>query len=195
DIPEMGMGTSFIVRPLPGSDEFYLCWTDGYLEHRVFNLVFDSDGNVIVDWHIAYDYSDEDPEDVKYIDGVVDEEGNLYIVYAQVETEPQIDYFPTFGWFDHSYLGIEDTTVSSPETECITLSQNPVQGGVQFILSTNETVTLKVFDLTGREVSSVEVSDGTGFWNGTAYSGERLPAGVYTVVCHQSISELFTLLY
>ncbi|MCK5036228.1 MAG: hypothetical protein KAS73_10075 [Candidatus Sabulitectum sp.] len=194
ELPGMSPGPSFIVRLIPGSDEFYLCWTDGYLEHRVFNLVFDSDGNVIVDWHIAYDYSDEDPEDIKHIDGVVDEEGNLYIIYRQGETEPYLGTYPTFGWFDHSYLGIEDTAVSSPESESITLSQNPVQGGVQFILSTNETTTLKVFDLMGREVSSVEISDGTGFWNGTAYSGERLPAGVYTATGAQGISMQFSLL-
>ncbi|MCD4707638.1 MAG: hypothetical protein K8S62_07850 [Candidatus Sabulitectum sp.] len=194
ELPEMAPSKDFIVRQIPGSDQFYLCWTDGYLEHRVFNLVFDSEGNVIVDWHIAYDYIDEDPEDVKNIDGVVDEEGNLYIVYVQVETEPQIDYFPTFGWFDRSYLGIEDTTDSLPETECITLSQNPVQGGVQYFLSTNETTILKVFDLLGRQVSSVEISDGTGFWNGVGYSGERLPAGVYTATGAQGISMQFTLL-
>lgn len=195
ELPGMAPSTSFIVRPLSGSDEFYLCWTDGYLEHRVFNLVFDSDGNIVVDWHIAYDYSDEDPEDVRFIDGVVDDQGNLYIVYVQVETEPQIDYFPTFGWFDHSYLGIEDTAVSSPEPECIILSQNPVQGGVQFILSTNETTILKVFDLLGRQVSSVEISDGTGFWNGTGYSGKKLASGVYVIVCTSGIFEFFTLLY
>ncbi|MCD6588880.1 MAG: hypothetical protein J7K88_10060 [Candidatus Fermentibacteraceae bacterium] len=194
ELPEMAPSKDFIVRQIPGSDQFYLCWTDGYLEHRVFNLVFDSDGNIIVDWHIAYDYIDEDPEDVKNIDGVVDDHGNLYIIYAQVETEPQIDYFPTFGWFDHSYLGIDDTAGSLPEVECITLSQNPVQGGVQFSLSTSETVVLKIFDLMGREVSSVEISDGTGFWNGTGYSGERLPAGVYTVVCDPGISQRFSLL-
>ena len=194
ELPEMAPSKSFIVRPLPGSDEFYLCWTDGYLEHRVFNLVFNSDGDIIVDWHVAYDYSDEDPEDVSHIDGVVDEQGNLYIIYAQVETEPQIDYFPTFGWFDHSYLGIEDTTRSAPEAEYITLSQNPVQGGVQFTLTTDETVVLKILDLMGREVSSVEISDGTGFWNGTAYSGERLPAGVYTATGDQGVSIQFTLL-
>ncbi len=194
ELPGMCPSNSFIVRQLPGSNEFYLCWTDGYLEHRVFNLVFDSDGNIVVDWHIAYDYSDEDPEDVKNIDGVVDEEGNLYIIYRQGETEPYLGTYPTFGWFDHNYLGIDDTAGSLPQPESITLSQNPVQGGVRFTFSTSETVVLKILDLMGREVSSVEIQEGTGFWNGAGYSGERLPAGVYTATGAQGISMQFTLL-
>ncbi|MCD4708991.1 MAG: hypothetical protein K8S62_14770 [Candidatus Sabulitectum sp.] len=194
--PEMAASTDFIVRKIPDENQYYLTWRYGTAPAvwRIFSFVFDSEGNTLTDWYIAYDYIDEDPEDIRNIDGVVDEEGNLYIVYVQVETEPQIDYFPTFGWFDRSYLGIEDTTDSLPETECITLSQNPVQGGVQFSISTSETVVLKILDLMGREVSSVELSDGSGFWNGTGYSGERLPAGVYTATGSQGISMQFTFL-
>lgn len=62
------------------------------------------------------------------------------------------------------------------------------------ISPTAETTTLKVFDLLGRQVSSVVISDGTGFWNGTDYSGEKLPAGVYTVVCAPNVFHRFSLL-
>jgi len=193
-LPDMAVGVYFILRNLPGTEEFYLCWTDAYRRKKVFNLLMDEDGNVLVDWHIAYDYSDEDPEDVKGIDGVVDADGNLYIIYSQGETEPVLGGYPTFGWFNHDYLGVEGEGTTTPPVVLLTASPNPSCGGVQFILSTNETTTLKVFDLLGRQVSSVEISDGTGFWNGTAYSGEKLPAGVYTVVCAPNVFHRFSLL-
>ena len=38
-----------------------------------------------------------------------------------------------------------------------------------------------MFDLFGREVSSITVTDGTGIWNGDDFTGKRLPAGIYTI--------------
>ena len=192
--PEMDVSPSFILRPLPGSEEFYLCWTDGYFEHKIFNLLIDGDGNVIVDWQVAYDYSDEDPEDVKAIDGVVDETGNLYIIYAQVETEPQIDYFPTFGWFNHDSLGIEVEVYTEPTGVSLTASQNPSCGSFQFLLDGADSMELRVYDITGRMVAGLSVSDGVGYWQGTGFTGERLPSGVYTVVGNQGVSLRITLL-
>ena len=40
---------------------------------------------------------------------------------------------------------------------------------------------LHVFDLSGRDVSEISVADGICVWNGTGYSGERLPAGIYII--------------
>ena len=192
--PEMDVSPSFILRLLPGTEEYYLCWTDGYLEHKVFNLLMDGDGNVLVNWHTAYDYSDEDPEDVKALDGVVDETGNLYIIYGQIETEPVLGGYPTFGWFNHDSLGIEvEETVPSQEV-FLRVSHNPSCGGFQLILDGADSMELRVYDITGRMVAGVSMSDGSGFWNGTASSGDRLPAGVYTVVGDQGVSLRITLL-
>lgn len=192
--PEMFTSSYIIVKPLSTPDQFYLCWAIGYDINRIFYLVFDSDGSIIHDWVTAYDYSDEEPEDTKYIDGVSDDEGNLYITFCQVETEPQIDYFPTFGWLNHDYLGIEDTIAPVLCDRTLTISQNPVQGGVLFSLPGSELMNLRVFDLSGREVADVSLSDGTAFWNGTDSSGERLPSGVYTVVGSSGIAARLTLL-
>ncbi len=192
--PEMNVSVSFILRLLPGTEEYYLCWTDGYWEHKIFNLLMDGDGNVLVDWHTAYDYSDEDPEDLKYIDGVVDETGNLYIIYTQVETEPQIDYFPTFGWFNHDSLGIEGEVYTEPPGVSLRASHNPSCAGVQFFLDGADSMELRVFDITGRMVAGVSMSDGSGFWNGTGSSGNKLPSGVYTVVGDQGVALRITLL-
>ena len=192
--PEMDVSTYLILRNLPGTDQYYLCWTDGALLDKVFYLLMDSDGNVLVDWQVAYDYSDEDPEDVRSIDGVVDDAGNLYIVYAQVETEPQIDYFPTFGWFNHDSLGIEGEVYIEPPGVLLRASHNPSCGSVQFYLEGVDSMELRVFDITGRIVAGVSMSDGSGFWNGTGSSGERLPSGVYTLVGDQGVSLRITLL-
>ena len=192
--PEMYISVSFILRHLPGTEEYYLCWTDSALDDQILYLLMDSEGNVLVDWQVAYDYSDEEPENVRFIDGVVDDAGNLYIVYAQVETEPQIDYFPTFGWFNHDSLGIEiEETVPSPGVS-LRASHNPSCGGVQFFLEGADSMELRVFDIAGRMVTDVSMSDGSGFWNGIGSSGERLPAGVYTVVGDQGVSLRVTLL-
>ena len=154
----------------------------------------DGDGNVLVDWHTAYDYSDEDPEDVKAIDGVVDEMGNLYIIYGQIESEPVLGGYPTFGWFNHDSLGIKSEVYIDPPGVLLRASQNPTCAGVQFYLDGADSMELRVYDITGRMVAGVSMSNGNGFWNGTGSSGERLPSGVYTVVGDQGVSLRITLL-
>jgi len=192
--PEMYISTSFILRLLPGTDEYYLCWTDSALDDQILYLLMNSDGNVLVDWQMAYDYSDEDPEDLGFIDGIVDDAGNLYIVYAQVETEPQVDYFPTFGWFNHDSLGVECEAYTEPPGVSLRASNNPSCAGVQFYLEGADSMELRVFDISGRMVAGVSMSDGAGYWQGTGSSGERLPSGVYTVVGDQGVSLRITLL-
>ncbi|RKZ08010.1 hypothetical protein DRQ25_10125 [Candidatus Fermentibacteria bacterium] len=192
--PEMDVSPSFILRRLPGTDQFYLCWTDGYWRKKIFNLIMDDDGNVLVDWHIAYDYSDEDPEQVEAIDGVVDETGNLYIIYNQGETEPVLGGYPTFGWFNHDSLGIEGDVYTEPPVVSLKSSHNPSCGSVQFFLEGADSMELRVFDITGRMVAGVSLYDGRGFWNSTGSAGERLPTGVYTVVGDQGVSLRITLL-
>jgi hypothetical protein len=185
----------FIVRRIPATDQYYLCWCDGTTLDMIYNLVMDEDGNVIIDWHVAYDYSDEDPEDVREIHGVVDDQGNLYIVYSQGEIEPVFGRFPTFGWFDHTYLSVEEETVPVPiPPSDLTLSVNPVRAGVVFSVTGNYSGELVIFDLTGREVAGVTLSDGIGWWDGSDYSDSRLPAGVYTVRNHDGLIRQFTLL-
>ena len=186
-------GTRILV-PLPGSEAFYLLWQNSMNVKHLLNMIIDSNGDVLVDWHIAYDYTDENPQMLGALDGVVDEEGNLYIVYRAGYLEPVYGYFPTFGWFDHSYLGLDGQVQPLPPEPEMFLSVNPVLGGVQFFLEGIESTTLRVFDLAGREVAAVNVSEGSGFWDGTGFSGSRLPAGIYTVVGEQGLSMRLTLL-
>ncbi len=192
--PDMRTSTRFILRRLPGMDQYYLCWANGGSLQKFFYMLIDGDGNVLRDWQVAYDYSDEDPEQLKAIDGVVDETGNLYIIYSQGETEPVLGAYPTFGWFNHDSLGIEGEVYTVPPVVSLRASQNPSCGSVQFFLEGADSMELRVFDITGRMVAGVSMSDGIGFWNGTGSSGERLPSGVYTVVWDQGVSLRITLL-
>jgi len=176
--PEILVSPSFILRPLPGSEEFYLCWVNAGAALQIWYMVIDASGNVLKDWTVAYDHSDEDPEQIKGLDGVVDEEGNLYIIYGQGETEPVLGRYPTFGWFDHTYLGIGEEAPSEVPNPAITASCNPVTGSVSFTVTGVSENELEVYDITGRLVGTVPVSDGTAFWDGCGFSGDRLPQGV-----------------
>jgi hypothetical protein len=194
-LPEMGLSTSRIVRQIPGEDKYYLtwCYSGPHDDHRVFNLVFDSDGNVLVDWHIAYNYDGEISEDLREIDGVTDDNGNLYIIYSQAETEPVLGGYPTFGWFDYDYVSIEQQQTAAVPGDGFSFSCNPVTGSVT-VQTSSESQTLRVFDISGREVSSIVVSDGVGTWSGTGFSGERLSAGIYNIIGDSGVLQRITLL-
>ena len=91
-------------------------------------------------------------------------------------------------------LGIEDSASYMSCDAQFTVSQNPVTGSVTVFSEIDSPISLRVFDLTGREVSSISVSDGVGVWNGTGFSGERLPAGVYSITDNDDFSRTVTLL-
>lgn len=192
--PEPWVSAWVIVRPLPGNEEFYLAWSKEYDINKIYFLIFDSNGDIVHDWQVGYDFSDEEPEDILNIDGVVDYEGNLYIIFVQGASEPVLGYYPTFGWFDYSTLGIEEIESETSGDFEFTVSQNPVTGSVTVFTGNNTPLNLRVFDLAGREVSSIGVFDGVGVWNGTGFSGKRLPAGVYSVIGNSGFIKCITLL-
>ncbi len=191
--PEMYISVDFILEHIPGTDHYYLVWTDNGQDNQILFLVMDSNGNTWADWAIAYDYSDEDPEDLPFISGVTDSEGNLYIAYEQAETEPIAGYYPTFGWFDYSYVSTLHESAPVAPSGFISFSCNPVEGSVT-VFTGSETSELRVFDVSGREVSSISVSEGAGVWNGESFSGKRLPSGVYTAADDSGLIQRITLL-
>ncbi len=191
--PEMSLSTTFNVRQIPQTDLYYLIWAVSGNMKKIFFLLMNGNGDVVVDWAIAYDYSDEDPEGLPCISGEADAEGNLYIAYEQVETEPVLGNYPTFGWFDYDYVSnFRQQTIVVPE-DSFSFSCNPVSGSVT-VRTGSETQTLRVYDITGREVSSIRVSDGTGIWYGMDFSGVRLPVGIYSVVGQSGFVHRLTLL-
>ena len=191
--PEMSLSTEFIVRQIPETDLYYLIWAVSGNMKKIFFLLMNGNGDVIVDWAVAYDYSDEDPENLPWISGVADAEGNLYIAYEQGEIEPVMGYYPAFGWFDYDYVNTERQQVAAVPDDGFSFSCNPVAGSVT-VRTGSETQTLRVYDITGREVSSIPVSEGIGIWQGMDFSGVRLPVGIYTVVGQSGFVHRLTLL-
>ena len=191
--PEMYVSLEFILRNIHGTDLFYLVWTDNGQDNQILFLLMNGTGDVVVDWAIAYDYSDEDPENLPCISGEADAEGNLYIAYEQGEIDPVMGYYPAFGWFDYDYVHTERQQVAAVPRDGFSFSCNPVAGSVT-VRTGSETQTLRVYDITGREVSSIPVSDGTGIWHGRDFSGVRLPVGIYTVVGQSGFVHRLTLL-
>ncbi len=191
--PEMYIGAHFILEQIPSIDLYYIAWADNGQDHQILFLLMNGNGDVIVDWAMAYDYADEDPEDLPYLSGVTDSAGNLYIAYEQFETDPVMSYYPTFGWFDYSYVSILQENAPVEPSSTISFSCNPVEGSVS-VYTSNDSQVLRVYDIAGREVSSISISDGVGIWHGKSSSGERLPTGVYTLVGSPGICKRFTLL-
>ena len=181
--PDMLVSTMMDLLPFPGNEKFYLVWVDSYYNEILWYIVMNNDGTLLVDPTVAYDHGDEDPEQLANVDGVVDSEGNLYVIYGQGEEEPIFGRYPTFGWFNATSLGLEEEESSEQGTALAVIepSCNPFCESVEFLVTGGTVSELSVYDLTGRLVAEIPVSDGVGVWNGCDYSGDRLPTGVYTV--------------
>lgn len=191
EYPEMYLSVDFILEQIPGTDFYYLSWADNGQDDQILFLLMNGDGEVIVNWALAYDYSDEDPEDITYISGLADSVGNLYLAYEQID--PVLGYFPTFGWFDYNYVSTLQQEAQVESSPAFAISSNPVTGSVTVHTSSGSDA-LRVFDLSGREVSEISVLDGVGVWNRTGFSGERLPAGIYNIIDTTGYIQRVTLL-
>ncbi len=181
--PDMVVSTMMDLLPFPGNEEFYLVWVDGGWQKILWYIVMDNDGSLLVEPTAAYDHGDEDPEQLANVDGVVDSEGNLYVIYGQGEEEPIFGRYPTFGWFNAASLGLEEEESSNQGTALTIVepSCNPFCGSVEFLVTGRAVSELSVYDITGRLVAEIPVNDGVGVWDGGGFSGVKLPSGVYTV--------------
>lgn len=174
-----------VLVPAQDGAFFYFVCADSWSHKKVFFAAFDQEGDLICGPSIAYDHSDEDPEQLSLPDGVTDAEGNLYIIYGQGETEPVLGSYPTFGWFDHDYLtGIaeDESTEMSPGLE-LTASSNPFVGTVTITSQgASSPGLLMVRDITGRVIQTLGSADGASFpWDGRCGDGSEAPPGVYLV--------------
>ncbi len=182
--PEMSLHGQFDLLPLPGGEQFYMIWIAGSNYKMLDYAVIDAAGDFIVEPVIAYDHRDEDPEQLLQPDGVVDSEGNLYVIYSQIEDEPIFGGYPTFGWFDHNWLGIEnESTIVEPSSFIMNLSSNPFTDFLSIeVAGSSQVQELLVYDITGRQVISLGSPDGNFFlWDGSDDEGNQLPSGAYVI--------------
>jgi hypothetical protein len=183
--PDMLVSKDMVLLPFPDHEKLYLVWVDSYYNDILWYIVMDNDGSLLVEPTAAYDHGDEDPEQLANVDGVVDSEGNLYVIYGQGEEEPIFGRYPTFGWFNAASLGLEEEEEESSEQGTVRTiiepSCNPFCCSVEFLVTGGAVSELSVYDIAGRLVAEIPVTDGIGVWDGRGYSGVKLPSGVYTV--------------
>ena len=134
--------------------------------------------------YVAYDYSDEDPQDLERLAADVNEEGDVFAHWSAYF--PEIDsYYIVLGWFDHNWVSIQEENTAEVEKQNLFLvpSANPFTDCLSIIVhgSTVQTI-VSVYDLQGREVASL-FPDGQGcfLWDGRSSAGELLPVGTYMV--------------
>ena len=89
---------------------------------------------------------------------------------------------------------IQDSSSAIPGEVGFIISQNPVTSSVTISSTVSIEQELKVYDIAGREVSSIFVSYGIGIWYGRDFSGDRLPTGVYNIIGDSGFVHRITLI-
>lgn len=148
--------------------------------------VIDMDGNFIEAPYSAYDYTDEDLQNIFELEATINELGDVFAVWNAYfpEVHPNA-YYIVMGWFDHNWVGIGEEESGSVEPGDFRLihSPNPFSGSLTISVE-GEPVPgqLAVYDLSGRIVRTLfRNCDSTFLWDGRSAEGEELPAGTYIV--------------
>jgi len=186
------------ILPDPAEEKLYLMWIadDGNFNYWVYFAVIDTNGDFIEEPYPAYDYSDEEEQNIFVLEATINEQGDIFAIWNAYypEVHPNA-YYIVMGWFDHNWLAIgEEEIETNVNPPSICSSCNPVTGSVSFTITGVSPNELEVYDLSGRLVVTVPVSsNAAAFWDGKDASGERLPCGVYRVSCGD-VSTTVTLL-
>jgi len=185
-VPETGVNCPQIMST-PNGDSLYLIWieddSEGWSKYIMF-AVIDTNGDFIVEPYAAYDYTDEDPEELQNLACAVNEVGDVFAAWS--DGDPEVSgYWSVLGWFDHAFLGIEDETGPIVDTSDLSLScsLNPFRESVTIAIEgTAIPDQLAVYDLSGRIVRTLFRNGGTTFlWDGCDSIGDELPAGTYII--------------
>jgi hypothetical protein len=170
----------------PSGDSFYLMWIEDAItdlpKHIKFAMI-DKNGDFIIEPYSAYDYTDEEIQQLQVLRAVTNEDGDIFAVWDQGDVEVGGSWI-VLGWFDHNFLGVEEPEEEiSAETLFISASQNPFTETVSFMYTGSlNPQNLLVYDLSGRLVRTLEpCEDETFFWDGNDYSGNPVSPGTYLV--------------
>lgn len=172
----------------PSGDSLYLVWIEDEVSSGFMKLIkfaiIDTNGDFIEEPYIAYDYTDEDPEDLRELAVHTNHKGDIFAIWSE--------YFPSIekayivlGWFDHNWLSIEEESESTdPEYGIdIQASANPFCENVEMTV-TGDCIPgqLSIYDLSGRIVRTLNITgNGIFFWDGCDPYGNEVPAGNYIV--------------
>jgi hypothetical protein len=179
---------SLITLQHPAGDLMVLMWIEDADEGHLLvkYAVIDTDGDFIEAPYSAYDYTDEELQNISTLEATINELGDVFAVWSAYfpEVDPNA-YYIVMGWFDHNWVGIgeEGAGPIEPSDFCLVHSQNPFTGSVTITVE-GEPIPgqLAVYDPSGRIVRTVfRNSENTFSWDGRSAEGDELPAGTYVI--------------
>ena len=177
-----------VILSTPSGQSFYLLWLeeDDLSSNLkwVRSAVIDTNGEFIVEPYTAYDYSDEEMQDIKILKAATNEYGDIFAHWSAYFEEVG-SYYIVLGWFDHNFLGVmepEEETISVG-TPFISASQNPFTETVTFTCTgLLNPQNLLIYDLSGRLIRKLEQGeDNIYLWDGNDLSGKPVVPGTYLV--------------
>jgi hypothetical protein len=179
--------TSPTILPMPSGDRLCLLWIEDEQDapRHVMHSVIDTDGDFIEAPYSAYDYTDEEDQNIFVLEATINELGDVFAIWSAYfpEVDPNA-YYIVMGWFDHNWVGIEDGTGPiEPGAFQLHHSVNPFRGSVTLTVEGSPVPgQLAVYDLSGRIVRTIfRNSENSFLWDGCSADGEELPAGTYVI--------------
>lgn len=170
-----------------GGTSLYAMWIegappDGFNKYVKF-CVLDLNGDYIEAPYIAYDYTDETPEDLYYFRACSNDAGDIFANWTEIDPGIQKGWI-RLGWFDHNWLGVGEGEAGPavPGLE-MTASCNPFFSSVIITCEGSPLPgQLMVYDITGRLIRSLSDREGSSFtWDGNDGSGTQVPTGTYLI--------------
>ena len=173
------------IMPGPGGDTLYLMWLAYFQsDHYVYFSILDKEGNFIEEPYPAYDYSDEEVQNLTCLDATINSDGDVYAIWSQGDVQVG-GYWIVLGWLDHNWVGVgeNETIPVTPDYLSMTCSDNPFEESVIINVEGSPLPgQLMIYDTSGRLVRRLPSSGGRSFlWDGKDSQGAEAAAGCYTV--------------
>ena len=178
--------SSQAILPKPDGETMCLMWLagDGQGGWYVYYATIDTNGDFIEEPYPAYDYTDEEVQQISAFDATIDEDGDIFAIWSQGDVEVG-GYWIVMGWFDHNWVGIEEVETGPVEPSGFHLihSPNPFSESITIIAEGSPIPgQLVVYDLSGRIVRTLFRYGSDSFlWDGCSSSGDELPSGSYII--------------
>jgi len=176
------------ILPTPSGDRFYLLWRESeqdYPRHIKFAII-DTDGDFIEEPYSAYDYTDEELQQLSVLYATTNESGDIFAIWNAYypEVHPNA-YYIVMGWFDHNWVGIseEPEEAIDPGEFILSPSMNPFSDNVSITVDADPTPgQLVVYDISGHIVRVLYGNGENSFlWDGCDSKGNELPSGNYII--------------
>ncbi len=170
-----------VFESMPGGTSFYAAWLRGFL--FLDFCIFDQNGDFIEQPYVAYDYSDEEIQQIQFLRGTTNEEGDIFMTWSEGDTLVW-GYYIVLGLLDYDWVNIDDEAFTELQTiSPLVPSENPFTGSVQlYAPGLTDGAEIVVFNLFGRRIRILTSSDGLFLWDGLSSSGESAPSGTYFAV-------------